>query len=312
MRIGELFNIYNTEIPIEQHTGSVYHYTSPSGLLGITKDNIIRASDRLFLNDTSEANYIYKVLESNKDNAFKDCKELQDEILKEIKRINKKEMGVDVFHIYTISFSMNNDSLNMWNYYSKGEKIQGYNIEFDTKQLTDNIKIKIEDIKMNNGELKNYHGMVVYDVQMQLDKIEQVMKPFVCIYQNHKSEFTDRALKNTFCYLLARKLFVLGRFFKPKCFLEEEEYRVLYSTMLIKDLNFQIKGIPSKELFRENNGVILPFVECVFSKDSMRGVKISPTIEKDTAILGVKRLLHNYDYNIAEKAVSVSEIPVRY
>ena len=70
----------------------------------------------------------------------------------ELKRYVEKELRLiksgkwqEQIHNYIISFSQNGDSLEMWNYYTKGNSIQGYNIGFDIDKLSSCIQIEILD-----------------------------------------------------------------------------------------------------------------------------------------------------------------------
>ena len=93
-------------------TEIIYHYTSGQGLMGILSNSEIHCSHISFLNDPSEHEYfdeiLAKLFESNPD-----CKSIYYELY------NESYFGITYskHDFYVLSFSKNEDSLSMWNYY---------------------------------------------------------------------------------------------------------------------------------------------------------------------------------------------------
>ena len=133
---NEFIKLYNSfqYQGIEKCHGTIYHYTSPESLQGIFETNSLFATDLYFLNDASEGMYVIKLIQDNIEKLCQNNKKLIKAVRHELRLL---ELGkwTELIHNYTISFSMNGDSLEMWNYYTKGSSIQGYNIGFDIDKL---------------------------------------------------------------------------------------------------------------------------------------------------------------------------------
>ncbi len=156
----KLYNSFQYE-EIEKLHGNIYHYTSPEGLKGIFDTSSLFASDMYFLNDSSEGMYVISLIEENIDRLCKSENELKRYVEKEL-RLIKSGKWQEQIHNYIISFSQNGDSLEMWNYYTKGNSIQGYNIGFDIDKLSSCIQIEILDD--NGGQIPrdNEKHLVLY------------------------------------------------------------------------------------------------------------------------------------------------------
>ena len=120
---------------------TVYHYTSPSGLLGIVDNGEDSKNAKLWftrwdsLNDKNERYDIQEVLKEYKELKGNDIREefqdaIQELINTEVTKWdlppilwnNDKNPSIDEpdpENIYVCSFSTDRDSLPMWNYYSK-------------------------------------------------------------------------------------------------------------------------------------------------------------------------------------------------
>lgn len=121
---------------------NIYHYTSPNGLLGILGEDglVFRFTRYDCVNDTSEGKHVLECY-------TKSCEELLDtsEIdyefynsIKDITPSNKRFLIFNTgqhtigkessFEAYLCCFTLEQDSLPMWNYYVKNGHYQGYNI----------------------------------------------------------------------------------------------------------------------------------------------------------------------------------------
>lgn len=66
---------------------------------------------------------------------------------------------------YVASFSLNNNSLNIWNYYTKTNDKTGYSIGYNSKELIDSLKNK-----------SFYFYKVYYDIDFQKAVIKGYIK----------------------------------------------------------------------------------------------------------------------------------------
>lgn len=119
----------------------IYHYTSPDGMKGILENKTIRFSDRYFLNDSSEGTYIMDLCIKNIEILVPNHDKFKYELLKRCGERKEKPQRDD-FYVHQCSFSKYEDSLALWNYYTKGNNIQGYNLCFVSHELKSSLKLE--------------------------------------------------------------------------------------------------------------------------------------------------------------------------
>lgn len=105
----------------------IFHYTSIGGLEGILKHKTLRFTNIKYMNDKDE-------IIAGLDCIAKTCNASEEE--RENLRSAFLSHGMQTF---VCCFSLEKDSLPMWNYYTKEINNQGYNIEFDDKKLVESI-----------------------------------------------------------------------------------------------------------------------------------------------------------------------------
>lgn len=311
---NEFIKMYNSfhYKGIEQSHGIIYHYTSPEGLKGIFDTNSLFATDMYFLNDSSEGMYVTSIIEENIDRLCKDDKELKKYVEKELHLIKLGKWNEPI-HNYIISFSQNGDSLEMWNYYTKGNSIQGYNIGFDVDKLSSCIQIEILDdngkqiTRNDEKHLVLYQGKVLYDKDRQMDIVESIFKTF---YQKY-IELNDKKMLSLVAHFIVSKIIDYGQFFKSKEFSIEEEYRFIYATALLEGKSNPEKGIPFKEHFRIHEGCLVPYQKCLFNMNSISEVTFSPSLCNEMTEAGLNRLLDQYGI-LHDSRIKKSKIPLRY
>lgn len=307
----KLFNSFQYE-GIEQYKGTIYHYTSPEGLKGIFDTKTLFATDMYFLNDASEGMYVINLIRENINELCKGDSELIEYVEMELKLVEQGKWE-ELIHNYIISFSCNGDSLEMWNYYTKGNSIQGYNIGFNVEKLSDSIHIEISD---NNGNpiernefkhLKLYQGHVIYDKETQISLITAIFEAFYSLYK----EINEENMLYFVAHYMVAKAVNYGQFFKSKEFAIEDEYRFIYSTYLLEGRDNSEKGIPYKEMFRIHGGCLIPYQKCKFNIKSVDEVTFSPSLYNDMAEAGLNRLLKQYGITKDDK-IKKSAIPLRF
>lgn len=295
--IVKLYNGMKSFIPISKKK-YIYHYTSPEGLQGILEKSNLRFSDRNFLNDSSEGSYVLDLLANNIEKVCENAEELILD-LKQKCVDRKKRLINEAFHTYQCSFSLNNDSLCLWNYYTKGDNIKGYNLKFDVEELAQSLIPK----QMNTQEsvLKPILGEVIYDNKIQINIIKNIIEAFTDLYHN------SQGFRLTIIDYIIDKILLNGKFFKMPYFKVEQEFRIVFSTMILSDMRRQ--GIPDVEKFRELNGYYIPYIEKDFEPPTLLGITMSPTLDLELTKESLKRIL-KYKYPHVE--VINSQIPVRY
>lgn len=274
----------------------LYHYTSPEGLFNIIKTNKLWFTRYDCLNDYTEREYILDVLKST-------CQRMKeqdkiDELLynelidltldkKETFPIITDKLNYQAFdsEYYVCCFSRERDSLPMWNYYSKKNKYEGYNLEFNidlldcVRNLSRNCNIRCFDI--------------IYNRSNQEDRIEDVINKLLSI-DNDVSDIKNHLLSYLKTYALA---------FKKECFKHENETRIVL--IIPKDGNeiFPIK-------YRVSNGNIIQYIEYEFNKRNMTGITIGPLVNAEVAQSTLWQFLKHNHYRFDD--IKISKIPIRY
>ena len=185
---------------------TVYHYTSPSGLLGIVDNGENSENAKLWftrcdsLNDKSERCDIQKVLKKYKE-LRKDTipKEFQDAIEELINiEVNKWDLSPifwnndknpsidepDPENIYVCSFSTDRDSLPMWNYYSKSSHYEGYALGINLEKWKKYAKI--------SGGYTLDVRQILYQEEDKIEKLDEVVSKF----EEHLKIVQKKSLSN--------------------------------------------------------------------------------------------------------------------
>ena len=269
----EFVRVYNRIQVDKPENIMVYHYTTTEALLSILKYESLWFSDRGYLNDTSEGLLPLTILE-----------EVLDQIdvyqgLKDQLRVCIQEQKEKRIHgskrAYILSFSVDSDSLCLWNYYTKGNQIQGYNIGFQAGLLT---RAFHGDRPGKSSAFTPIQRRVEYDKDRQVDAVVSVIKSLLEVTRENETQFTAEYIVD--------KITSLGYFFKPKCFSIENEYRMV----IIWDNRFPSKEYLLKEEdYRCWNGLFIPYREVHFlSNECLKSVTVSPTVDFELARSSLK------------------------
>ncbi len=286
-------NFYNS---IEILPKEIYHYTSSTALLSIIKNKELWFTNSRFLNDKTENRYIYLLIDEYiEQNKNKFCKAYCEEIKYLCNTLTKdeNEFCYNLFnenHLYVSSFSLNQDSLGLWNYYTKSSESIGYNIIFDTEKF-----LKYS----NDGSLIKQYGKVIYDKNEQLTILNNLITNLYQRFKELGDNFTGQnILFQDFAYLISE----FSIFFKDKSFKQEEEFRFVWESS--KNANI-----------REYKNIFIPYLKYNIPIVGILGITISPTNQSNIVELGLQQLIQNYLYE-AERNISYridkSNIPLRY
>lgn len=304
--IQELVNMSNkimVENNIKDNGKSIYHYTSPLGLQSIIKCQTMRFTDRDYLNDASEGIYVLNLCIKRAKEIMKNAPEFLAEFENYCKaRLNNPPKSN--FHIFQCSFSTEKDSLCLWNYYTKGDSIKGYNLKFSPKQLKEAF---VFDSNFSTGNVPHvYSGQVIYDENEQL----KILKNVVDKFYEFSTEKKHINMKEVIEFLLDKILFI-GTFFKNTCFKVEKEFRLVIGLHLDKYGNYF--AIKEEQKFMERDGIFIPFTDIEFKPEALIGITISPTLDGESALKSLKRITAGKFENLKKESnFSNSQIPVRY
>lgn len=290
---------------------NIYHYTSESGFNSILfnsndSENITLWASRYdCLNDKSEGVIILEIYKET-------CKELlsdgkidktfydiivdlkpSDEVLFSFKPQQAKKSAMKKCERYIISFSMEEDSLPMWNYYSKGNYYEGFNIGFYSNEIIDMLQDVFADKFVNV-----WLGPVVYDKGKQKKVISDI------ILNLYNSDYANN--EKFLIGFISQRLFDLNLVFKNEKYKHENEVRIVIDVAENEnDINVK---------YRTYKGYTIPYIEIKISKEKVISVTLSPLPLRNTEIKKqkqiVKERLKRNGYNNA--LVNSSEIPVRF
>ena len=304
MNVKEFAQFYNdikVDEYIEQDTNAIYHYTSPAGFSSIIDKNQLRFTDRFYLNDKSEGIYVLKLCVENIDTFSFLTEGFKKAFLKNCKkRIHKPQR--DRFFVYQCSFSIDKDSLCLWNYYTKSDGIKGYNLKFDSTDISKVIELTPND---DTKVPKLRYGKVVYNEEKQLNILKEIIKIFYEYSQQGNYQENDFISD-----YLVDKIMQLGVFFKMPCFSIEQEYRLAYDLYLNDDNTYAM--IAEEQCFYEKNGIFVPYVDLNFNKKCLVGVGVSPSLDFEATKESILRISGVKYPNLNNDTVYQSEIPVRY
>ena len=288
------------ELQYDKSPSHIYHYTSPVGAMGIIQNNTLRFTDRNYLNDYSEGMYTLDLCLENLNDLTGEGK-FRDYIRRSLEERKKNPNG-DEFYIYQCSFSIDKDSLCLWNYYTKNNGIKGYNLKFNREKVEDDI-IRPE-IRNTTEKLPLYSGKVIYNKDEQIEILKNIINKF----QNYLEEKDFKRYEEFAAPWIIDRIFLQGAFFKKPCFKVEEEYRIAINQHIGKD-GISIK---SKRKFMEKNGIFIPYVDLPFNTDAVEGIIISPTLDYENTRNGVLSMTANQYRNINKDNIVKSDIPERY
>lgn len=296
---------FSTYISVEDC--DVYHYTSPTGLNEILSNHTLRFTDRNYLNDYSEGRYVMDLCLNSRfelnlpkeHRAYfkKYCKTLFDNPLKKSR------------NIYQCSFSLHNDNLSLWNYYTKNDGIKGFNLGFRSSALSQNL---ITHAESENRGIKIFHGKIVYSIKCQKNIIKKIVNDFRSIIESNKfdDEFCKLAIE-----LLIEKILFIGAFFKSPHFNHENEYRFLLHLIPYwdeKSNRVKFMVIQKGANTYEKNGLLIPYLDIEFSKNDLKFITVSPTLSFQETESNIRNALKIHGYNANSVEIIKSGIPVRY
>lgn len=301
---------------------TVYHYTSPEGLLAILSSPSIRFTDCQFLNDRSEYNHIHIPLEA----AFEEVRSsLYHTGLSELIQgfINDKydfqelvvenpSLGHDGTKLLTMRHfvfcaSTDPDLLNMWNYYVKGNKYQGYNLGISVNDIVSSLS------SMTQHNSKLFYGPVIYSNKEKIDTLKKAIQVtdeslHLALESIADSEEQELMIQEKYAELVSY-LENFRLFFKDASFSSEKEYRFV---LRMPERQTEIPGGSLKIAYTVRQGVVTPHCDVPFRKNGViKKITVAPMVENSLATAGLQRYLQDngYDSNIE---INESKIPIRY
>lgn len=301
---------------------TVYHYTSPSGLLGIVDNGEDSKNAKLWftrwdsLNDKNERYDIQEVLKEYKELKGDDIREEFQDAIQELidTEVDEWELSaepvtidanerivseMDSKNVYICSFSTDGDSLPMWNYYSKSSRYEGYALGIDF--------VKWENIENSYGYMLNKY-QIIYQEEDKRKKLDEILLKCEQSLEFFKKRRDPEDVKPEDIERVKRDLSLsiaeLQFCFKDEHFSHEKEVRVILRIPKDKDIS---NGLPTK--YRTGNGYIIPYVEASVPKEAITSVTVGPLLEKELAEKNVKEMMESRGCSCK---VHTSEVPIRF
>ena len=307
----------------------LWHYTSVNGLMGIVQNANLAHGKLHFwftrsdcLNDTSEGTHVLDLFKriccdllSNGqiNNAFYEC-------LKHIEIPNSHFVSFPVpsdekyTHMsvldcpecdaYICSFSLKEDSLDMWRYYSKGDG--GYALNLYAFVFDEHKEYEYSDYdeKAVFSNISSYK--VIYDEATKQNMLKNVILDTYKVYK----QFIDRepdCEENAKGFIKhALKIFQFQ--FKHDSYASEQEYRFVFYRPRSKPELLQ-NDLPEIR-YRSQNGVIVPYIDITVEGGALylSEVLISPYIKNSIVQNTTKEYLSKCGFDCD---VRHSDLPVR-
>ena len=296
----------------ERYYDQLYHYTSPSGLSSILFNNpknmVLWASRYDVQNDASEGEIALELY-----------KKVCEEVCEEIEAHIRKSVGFDNIsptrtipmqpkingqykktrpecESYICCFSKCSDSLPMWNYYSKGNNYEGYNIGLNVDSFNHSLKTCYEDLEVSTSIYP-----VIYDEKEQEDLIRKFIQE---ILHEYDSKYND-AIR----YVVSNQLMMWKLLFKNKCFEHEKEVRAIINVAKTTTT----RPSPVNIKYRSNGIYLIPYIEMELDKNCLKTLTFGPQLwNEEQCQHQIKIVKDMLKVNHYSADVEISTIPVRY
>jgi hypothetical protein len=247
----------------------LYHYTGQVGLLGITRTEELWATKIQYMNDATEFGLALAMARKELDSMVASSASPMQKAA--CVRLKESLSGLEDINIFAVCFCENGDLLSQWRGYSGSS--HGYSIAFDSESL------------MHIASTKDFSlGRCIYDTDVQLTIIREAI--LHCV--RNEIDFSSTARRWGFHGPLADILFRCGGFFKDPSFKEEQEWRLISSTVMYYDQQIG---------FRIGNSVIVPYYRMPILNEGVLPIKhviVGPCPHMELAKSAVTSLLMSH------------------
>lgn len=274
----------------------LYHYTNIEALNGILSSGSFMISKSNFLKDPSEISFVKDIIREIgiefMDEAEINKMDFYNSLIKSMDELEQ------LFPLYILSLTEEQDSLVLWSSYSNFE---GYNIGIDINNLS------------YSKELYCLSGKVIYDKNAQKEMIKEIIYDLYTLYKKYEALKGEEYFTHTEKKLLIN-IYTRAMFFKRYGFKDEREYRIVFT---IEKDNFDYSN---NELIGHKicNGCFIPYLKIPLKclngenrgKFPLKNITIGPKNNLDIAEQGLKSFLYSQGFRDIE--VYKSSIMLRY
>ena len=300
--------------------GTVYHYTSSAGMLGILEETpTLRLTNVKFLNDSEELVYGINLAKSVLKEVHKELAPAkvqgllhQPTVVEDSRYVGGAFELVDLWldtltelaPFYTASFCQDGDNLRQWMSYCSGG---GYAIGFD-RALLQKVMINKETTLFKDVDYSE-ESLILKN---RLEKIRQaslgyskLITSLLCEKQiDDPAKHT--AYKRYFKHFMALAISVskLALCHKNKCFYDETESRLIFSSAKpVDDYDMFKEGVK----FYPKGSLLIPFVEASFPKEAITEVRIGPMPNQKLAChsIGILQKRYGYSFDVLTSDMSL-------
>ena len=280
-------------------TDFYYHYTTIEGLKGIIENKCLWATEINFLNDSSENNYIEDLIS-------RVCSEnpLFQKVYDFLYDDSYRYMFFDS-NKYITSMSNSQDSLSMWNLYSKGN---GFCIKFE----------KLNLFNLKNTQFFMHETDVIYDVEKQIKNLREIFNSYVSrlpkitkdeaqlkkleVKETEHDEYKELYLdhgQNIDAFMT--DLYRNRNNYKHPAYKEEYETRIITEYELYAEDNSKFRST--------TNGQLIEYIELPIRIENIKAIMPHPFISDKIHAHGLKRYLDHM--GLSNVLLYKSKIPFR-
>ena len=307
----------------------LWHYTSADGLLGIIRNEQNEHGKLHFwftrsdcLNDASEGMHILilfrqicsELLQENTiSQSFYDA--IKDSEIPQYQFINfpipaRNDVDYESIldcvpcHAYICSFSLKEDSLDMWRYYSKGNGgfgLKCYSLLFNKYESYEHSDYKEDNLF---SLIRSYK--VIYDNEEKKQILKDIIIDTFSAYKNSNKKEIDKCQEAKGFIQYTLKIFQFQ--FKHECYSSEQEYRFVFYLPYNKPKLLENEMPDIK--FRIQNGIPVPYIDLEIEDGTLYldEILVSPFIKNENVLDITRDYLIRCGFNCNVKK---SELPVR-
>lgn len=303
----------------------VYHYTDTSGFISIMQNQELWASHIAFMNDRFEFLHGKELFRNKLIQKISEVSEPEQQVLKNAVKSLDKEISDGVYPIsgkdvFSISFSSERDSLEMWRGYgrecgiaiafgrSRGECSLIREEKYE--KLLDVYGCIAEDVCPDHRHMF-LPFFVLYDEQNKINLIDQVIELSLKCFANQREILKSSDLRATIVAsdLLSDLIFMLNPLLKHPGFKGEAECRFVDNHVSYQDT--------PKIYYRNRGGIVLPYVKYKILDINCRPLKkmpiseiiVGPGLKQGKVVDSVKYFCEKNNMGYLVDKIHASDIP---
>lgn len=292
----------NTYFTVPPGDRIAYHYTNASSLISILRNKEVWLSNVRFMNDTSELRYAVDLLRTTSSSKVYPDPVIASAVKEHISKHMIPKLNERTSRQFVLSFSLDPDSLHLWNYYGKND---GYALAVNIEELMANVAD--HSVCLKDGDDYTFsrysfmHGKVLYAPDLQSQFTSEAIDTLMTLIQVGTTLRRDPDLRTyanaltSFAFILYAALYNM----KSKLHEVENEYRIV----VIPDSDY------SNVSFRDRQGLIVPYIQMGKVAKQIKKIVIGPKIHDSSATDGLHSCLEHGGFH--HVAVEMSKLEIR-